>query len=365
MKLHMQSDNSVTLIDNSFIDKYMSSANGEFVKLYIYLLRCAGTGTELSVSSIADFFDHTEKDVRRALSYWEKLGVLRLSYDEAGNITDVLFCSGAEGESLPDEAGQPHDFHEESDDVQIPSRASLSTSRRRQLKEEEDIQLLVYVAQKYFGRVLSSTELNNILYFYDGLDFSYDLIEYLLEYCASKGNPGAKYMEKVALEWYREGITTVTQARRQASQYNRDYYQIFTALGIKGRAPVSGEVAYMDRWLREWSMPMDVILEACSRTVMQTHESSFQYADSILKSWHENGVASMEDIAGLDARRESGLASGSKIRRIASAGKGTGTRTKTTNRFNNFRQRDYDYDRLEQELLKAQSGQDSESAGSV
>ena len=68
MKLHMQSDHSVTLIDNSFIDQYMSSANGEFVKLYIYLLRCAGTGEELSVSSIADFFDHTEKDTSPVFS---------------------------------------------------------------------------------------------------------------------------------------------------------------------------------------------------------------------------------------------------------------------------------------------------------
>ena len=110
---------------------------------------------------------------------------------------------------------------------------------------------------------------------------------------------------------------------------------------------------------------MDVILEACSRTVMQTHESSFQYADSILKSWHESGVGSMEDIAGLDSRHESSIPAGSKIRRIASAGKGPGARSKSANRFNNFRQRDYDYDQLEQELLKAQAGQGSGNADSM
>ena len=35
------SDNGVTLIDNSFIDHYMADANGEFVKIYLYLVRCA------------------------------------------------------------------------------------------------------------------------------------------------------------------------------------------------------------------------------------------------------------------------------------------------------------------------------------
>ena len=38
MKLHLQSDNGVTLIENRFIDQYMPSANGEYVKLYLYLL---------------------------------------------------------------------------------------------------------------------------------------------------------------------------------------------------------------------------------------------------------------------------------------------------------------------------------------
>jgi len=355
MKLHMQSDHSVTLIDNTFIDQYMSSANGEFVKLYIYLLRCASAGEELSVSSIADFFDHTEKDVRRALSYWEKQGIVHLSHDDEGNLTDITIGSADDtlSHAAPEEADPVT-----GEEFAIPSKKDMSSSRRKLLKDEEDIQLLIYAAQKYFGRVLTSTELNNILYFYDSLDFSYDLIDYLLEYCASKGNPGAKYMEKVALEWYREGISTVDQARRQASRYNRDYYQIFNALGIKGRAPVQKEVEFMDRWLREWALPMDLILEACQRTVMQTHQSSFTYTDSILKSWHENQVTSMEDVAALDTAHET--SSGSKIRSLASAPRQK-NRSRTGNRFNNFQQRDYDYDKLEKELLKAQTGSNAET----
>ena len=95
MKLHLPNDSGVTPVENRFIDLYMPSANGEFVKLYLYLLRCAYSGRDLSVSSIADFFDHTEKDVRRALAYWEKLSLLQLQYDEDGNITDLYFSTEA------------------------------------------------------------------------------------------------------------------------------------------------------------------------------------------------------------------------------------------------------------------------------
>ena len=43
-----------------------------------------------------------------------------------------------------------------------------------------------------------------------------------------------------------------------------------------------------------------------------------------------------------------------KVVQLTSPARG-GNRNKTANRFNNFRQREYDYDRLEQELLNAQN----------
>ena len=63
-----------TMVADAFIDEYMAGANGEYVKVYLYILR--HQGEELTVESIADALDHTESDVRRAVSYWEKLGIL-------------------------------------------------------------------------------------------------------------------------------------------------------------------------------------------------------------------------------------------------------------------------------------------------
>ena len=368
MKLHMQSDNSVTLVDNLFIDRYMAGANGEYVKLYLYLLRCVGTGQDLSVSSIADFFDHTEKDVQRALAYWEKLDLLKLKYDESGSITDIVFCDAEQPECAHLEDDTQEDPYEAQEDSysssgrvirmeaqparpEIPDKRSLSAARKRELREEEDIRQLFFVAETYLGRVLSSTEANNLLYFYDTLGFSFELVEYLIEYCASKGNPGARYMEKVAIGWYQDGIRTAAQAKRQTSQYSKDYYQIFAAFGIKGRAPAAREIEYMDRWLKQWDLPVQIVQEACSRTILQVHEPSFSYADKILKNWHEQDVSCMEDIAQLDAAftqknaREAGPAG-----RLPDP-----SSQRSSNRFNNFRQRQYDFQTLEQKLLRTQA----------
>lgn len=75
----------VTSIHNTFIEKYMLHANGSYVKVYLYLSKCIQAGEEdLSISSLADQMENTEKDVIRALNYWEKQGLMRLTRGEDG-----------------------------------------------------------------------------------------------------------------------------------------------------------------------------------------------------------------------------------------------------------------------------------------
>ena len=67
-QLHGPAGGGHTLVSDLFLDEYMPSANGEYVKVYLYLLRCLKSDVQdLSISLIADKFEHTENDVRRAL----------------------------------------------------------------------------------------------------------------------------------------------------------------------------------------------------------------------------------------------------------------------------------------------------------
>ena len=82
-----------TLISNRFLEDYMPKANGEFVKIYLYLLgRCQGGKTTMDLSSIADTFNCTETDILRALRYWKESGIMDVSFDQAGNVTKVRFA---------------------------------------------------------------------------------------------------------------------------------------------------------------------------------------------------------------------------------------------------------------------------------
>ena len=71
--LHNTSHPEVTILSNTFIDNYMPEANGEFVKVYIYLLRALSSApVSFSLEQMADRLLCTERDILRALKYWAK-----------------------------------------------------------------------------------------------------------------------------------------------------------------------------------------------------------------------------------------------------------------------------------------------------
>ena len=338
-----------TFVSNRFLDVYMPSANGEFVKIYIYLLRnCSREQTRLELSCIADAFNCTEADIVRALKYWKKAGILDVSFNSRGTLTDVVFYPlPAKGGDLP---LQP-DRHRTSEAAAAketaassPVRTALSPDKLKQLKGNEEVRQLLFIAEQYLGKTLTSTDMETLLYLYDEVHMSADLLEYLIEYCVSKGSCSMAYIRTVGLAWADQKITTVAQAKEETNLYNKNYFTILKAFGIKNRNPLDKEIQYMNLWLNQYGFTLDIISEACSRTVLATGKASFSYADSILENWFKNGVHHLSDIESLDQNFQQ-----KKSARTAAQGKPQAQPAK--NRFNNFHQRNYNMAELEKQLL--------------
>lgn len=359
--------NCVTALSNTFIDSYMPLANGEFVKIYIYLLRCISDGeTTVSVSAMADFFNQTEADVVRALRYWDKVGAVRLELDASGTeISGITFCdlsaSGPKAHAAAADTAAPAggtrtyttDYLVTPTVPSSPKHTTLSiapvtvetrTASRagtaytpQQMKafcEQDDFSMLLYAVGAYMGGTLSPSEASTIAYFYDSLHFPPDLIEYLIEYCVSKGHKNMRYIEKVGLAWAEAGISTVRDAKLQTSTHNETAYSVLNAFGITNRDAGQRERDYIQKWTDVYSFDCDIIIEACNRTLRATHQPSFEYADSILTKWQAAKVRNLEDIKKADAEYE--------LNRTAR--KPAASSAKTANRFNNFHQRTADID---------------------
>ena len=90
LNLYSETVSGYTAVSDLFIDEYVPSANGDFVKVYLYLLRLlTRKNSNLSISSLADTFNQTENDVMRALRYWDKSGLVSLSYDDNNQLCGI------------------------------------------------------------------------------------------------------------------------------------------------------------------------------------------------------------------------------------------------------------------------------------
>lgn len=327
-----------TIVSNLFIDEYMKEANDAQLKIYLYLLRMMSAHKATSVSDIADKFNHTEKDVMRALKYWEKKRLLALEYDEGRNVTGIRLLNpdSSRTDIVPLPAVLPAAVLPEAKEA-APSpyeKPDYTLDELREFKNNEETAQILFVAEQYIGKPLSASEIRAILFFSDRLGFSSDLIDYLIQYCVEKGKKDFRYIEKVAVSWAEEGITTPKQAAR-ARKYDKIVYDIMKALG-KSSSPTRTEAGYVTKWMKTYGFSSDIIMEACERTVLATDKHRFEYADSILTSWYKGNVHHKADI---------------KVMDDAYSKKKTVKQTSSAGQFNQFMHREYDFDALEKEIL--------------
>lgn len=329
-----------TLVSNTFIDEYLTEINEVQVKIYLYLLRCLGDSMPVDVPIIADKFNYSEKDVLRALGYLARAGLLSVDYDNEMNIVGICVndCrTHSSAESIHTDSVKS-----------VPDNTTkfYSADQINSFKNSPDIQQVIFVAQQLFVRTMNPKDLNTLLYVHEHLNFSAELLEYLVEYCADCKKTSMAYLEKVALAWAKDGITTVedAKARKNASPYTKQGYAILKELGVSGRSLTTSDLDYINKWFDEYHLSLDIILEGCRRTIVTISKPSMPYVDSILSKWHDSEVKTFEDIARLDENHKASSSNTVKPAKPAAS----------RNRFSNFDESGADYDILARKLIEQQ-----------
>ncbi|MCR5837377.1 MAG: DnaD domain protein [Lachnospiraceae bacterium] len=344
----------VTTVSNIFIDTYMPKASGEFVKIYLHLLRLIGSkAKDLDLSNIADIFNFTEGDILRALKYWENLGLLSVSKDSNDVISGIRlepfgrnehYIKGVHSMQMGSEEMQTNS-DSASDKIKLPNKKKYTPEDIENLEENVEIGQLLFIAQAYLAKPLNSTEINSLLYMYDVLHFPADLIEYLMETYISDGVKSITPIEKHACDLYIHGIKDVTSAKKYKKNNSDLGKKILDTFGITGRLAAKDESSFIQIWQNEFGYGEDIIIEACNRTISHTHSPSFKYANSILSSWHKAGVKDLGDISKLDEDHEK------KSREKYAKLKAKGVPTKKVRDTAFSTDRSYSYDDLEKKLL--------------
>lgn len=396
--LHNNSGVSYTQISNIFIDEYMPSANGTYVKVYITLIRMLTGGSILaSLEAIADVLEIMEADVVRALTYWEKQGLLAIRRDSStGAIADVYMTSPksstasninicfSANNSLTDaiktepvkadafnagaiNAGTANTGAFTASAVNANAiNADISnadTNKTDKLantintntvkasnksngnnSNPEEFKWLVNIVEQYMEHPLSPSDVELVDYIYNTLHFSTDLILYLYEYCVGKNKTNVKYIQTVAINWANDGIETVERAKQNNAGYDTEYIEIMRAFGFN-KTPAPIQKQYIDSWL-SLGFSIDMIKEAANRTLLKIYEPNFNYANGIIEKWFAHNVKTPEDLKKIDELHSASVAKAATVAPAHSK--------KPVNSFNSYEQRSYskqDYSVLEKQLL--------------
>lgn len=358
----------VTTVSNYFIDEYMPHANAAQIKIYLYLLRQMGDGMSTSVCEMADFLNYPEKDIIRALKYWEKQGILALDLDEQNQLvgihilpfsqidmthhtevslvadTNLVHKTVANVSSKKTESSNLQEPESTNAAVKAPVtetfvKRTYSLDDIKQFQENDATAELLFIAETYLKRPLNSSDLQTICFFMDTLKMSVDLIDYLFQYCIERGKTDFHYIEKVAINWAENGIKSPAEAKEFSYKYAKIVYTVMKALG-KSTVPTDEEASYVHTWSKEMGFTDDIILEACKRSVRGTDKGRLQYADKILKEWKKSQVITLTDIEKLDEKFKQAKTTVSPLKP-----------NHKKSSFHQFEQRNYNFDAIEQQFL--------------
>ncbi|MGN1115290.1 MAG: DnaD domain protein [Candidatus Ornithomonoglobus sp.] len=261
-------------VPKDFIEHIMPAANPAYVMVYLYILSLGACGKSMDTADIAKKLNFIETDVVNAIKYWKKQGLL------AGSDENIIIKKSV------DEELSPENDKKSIDDIEAAINGNQTLAD------------LCAIAQEILGKTLSNNDIQILYWFYDGLGFSPEVITMLLEYCVSLGKRNMKYIEKVAITWMENKITTMDEAQQyitRASKSDEFTTSLRKLFGITDRNLSKTEALYLDTWRDDYKMSADMVGLAYEYCIMATNKLSFPYINTILKRWNEQGIRTIPE----------------------------------------------------------------------
>ena len=203
----------ITCVPNAFIDEYVAEANGDYVKVYLYLLR--HQKEKLKGKEIGEALCLTDQDVKRAILFWEKKGVLKEGTARA--LEREL--QSEEAALLSEEKLSQKERLSRMERTSFFGEQKPAIQEKKREIDEEEFGGILFVA-KHLMPVVTPSHVRLFEDMYQSLEMDAELIEFFLDYCCSIQKTNCRYMQKVAVDWHELGIKDVRAAREHVKNFD-------------------------------------------------------------------------------------------------------------------------------------------------
>ena len=260
-------------VPSSVVDRYLKFAKPEHIKVLLYIFRKMLVE---EVSVISSYTGVSEFDVKEALLYWADTGVLL----QQNKLNEVK--------------------KDDSDKVTEKEEKPTRNDVLHRGNEDEKFAYLVRETQLKFGRNLKTNESITLLWLYDDLGLDVSVILYIIELAIIQEKVNIRFIESLAVDWVNRGITTIEQAEaenQKRAQITSCWNIVCSAFGIERRKPSKKEEETAFKWLNEWQLAKELLVEAYEECVNKKSKFSFAYTAKIIENWYNKGIRTVEDLA--------------------------------------------------------------------
>ena len=317
-KLNLGSWGSVFAVPSDLVDLHLKLAGGVQLKVILWLLRHAGEG--FTVDDVAKSLSMQAADVRDSMLYWEENGIIKISDGiieptDRDEKTVENSPTSMQDDRAAEKGKETNNSEPHKTDAEQPVKSSRIISRpekpdmkylSKRMSESPEIVYLMQSADEIFGRPTNSNDKATLLMIHESDGLPVEVIIMLMQYAADIQKCNIRYIEKMAISWADNEITTLEQAEKRIQQLTSGRNAaaaVQKILGLEQHSPTEKETEYADRWMNIWKFSGDMIRKAYEICVDSKNKYIPKYVDSILNRWFSSGISTPEQA---DAEKNKG-----------------------------------------------------------
>lgn len=299
---------SNTELPDVFFTEYLSQANGEYIKIYLYMVFLSKYGKDIKINDLSKKLNIDFKTIQEGIKYWEEAGVI--TKKNTGYVINNL---------------QEIELHKLYKPVVSLSAEAIKETSKNQLRAKA----IENINNQFFQGIMSPSWYSDIDLWFKKYSFDETVMISLFQYCYNRSALHRNYIQTVADAWHKNNVKTFSDLENlfeKQDKLNNLYKIISKKLGYT-RALTEYEKGYIEKWTVEYSFTLDIIEIALKKTTSKSNPN-FDYLDKLLADWHDRGFKTTTEIENFLAEFKQ------KNKDIKKLEKTTG--------YNNYDQRKYD-----------------------
>ena len=279
MKLE-QNDKSMlfsnTEIPDVFFTEYLSSANGDYIKVYLYILFLSKYDKDIKINDLSKKLALPLKTIQEAFKYWEEAGVLIKKH------TVYILVNLQEVELLK---------------LYSPKLTSSPEDIKKNAKNQYRAKAIENINNQFFQGIMSPSWYSDIDMWFKKYNFDEQVMLALFNYCFDHSALHRNYIQVVADSWYKNNIRSFSDLDKyyeKQEKISSVKKSIIKKLGLNRNLTVY-EDAYVEKWTIDYGYSLDIIEIALKKTTSKSN-ISFEYLNKIISDWHDRNLKTATEI---------------------------------------------------------------------